>query len=85
MTQTEVIIREAIFGTLNEAQQYQLALDILQKYQPGIDASQEGRMPWETDEFISMLDRRSEEIRSGKVNPVPGEEVMARLKALTGK
>jgi len=32
MTQTEVAIREAVFGTLNEVQQYQLALNILQKY-----------------------------------------------------
>jgi len=42
-------------------------------------------MPWETDDFISMLDRRTEEMRSGKVKPVPEEEVMARLKELTGK
>ena len=38
------------------------------------------RMPWETDELFRELDRRVEEIRSGKVKAVPGEEVMAKLK-----
>ncbi|MFK7926255.1 MAG: addiction module protein [Bacteroidia bacterium] len=37
-------------------------------------------MPWETDELFQELDRRVEEIRSGKVKAVPGEEVMAKLK-----
>ena len=38
------------------------------------------RMPWETDELLQELDLRVEEIRSGKVKAVPGEEVMAKLK-----
>ncbi len=38
------------------------------------------RMPWETDELFQELDRRVEEVRSGKVKAVPGEEVMAKLK-----
>jgi putative addiction module component (TIGR02574 family) len=38
------------------------------------------RMPWETDELFQELDRRAEEIRSGKVKPIPGDEVMEKLK-----
>jgi putative addiction module component (TIGR02574 family) len=38
------------------------------------------RIPWETDEIFQELDRRVEEIRSGKVQAVAGEEVMAKLK-----
>lgn len=37
-------------------------------------------LPWETEELFKELDRRVEEIRSGKVNAIPGEEVMAKLK-----
>lgn len=37
-------------------------------------------MSWETEELFQELDRRVEEIRSGKVKAVPGEEVMAKLK-----
>lgn len=45
-----------------------------------VDESVAERMPWETDELFAELDRRVEEIRSGKVKAVPGEEVMAKLK-----
>jgi putative addiction module component (TIGR02574 family) len=45
-----------------------------------VDESAAERMPWETDELFAELDRRVEEIRSGKVKAVPGEEVMAKLK-----
>ncbi len=40
----------------------------------------DSRLPWETDDFFRELDRRVDDIRSGKVNAVPGAEVMAKLK-----
>ena len=39
---------------------------------------------WETEEFFKELDRRVEEVRSGKVKAVPGEDVMAKLKKRIG-
>ena len=82
MTEAEKIIREAIFTVLNEEQQYQLALEILHTFHPGMEASHEGHMPWETDEFFEMLERRSKEVQSGQIEPIPGDEVMARLRKL---
>lgn len=38
------------------------------------------RMPWETNELFTELDKRMEEIQSGKIEAVPGAEIMARLK-----
>ncbi|MCB0839436.1 MAG: hypothetical protein KDE26_14530 [Bacteroidetes bacterium] len=39
---------------------------------------------WETEEFFKELDHRVEEVRSGKVKAVPGEDVMAKLKKRIG-
>ena len=39
---------------------------------------------WETEECFKELDRRVEEVRSGKVKAVPGEDVMAKLKKRIG-
>lgn len=38
------------------------------------------RMPWETNELFTELDKRMEEIQSGNIEAVPGAEIMARLK-----
>jgi len=38
------------------------------------------RMPWETDALFAELDRRAEDIRSGKVQAIPGEDVMDKLR-----
>lgn len=60
---------------------FALVQALLGKVQDKID-SETGvsRMPWETEELFQELNRRVEEIRSGKVKSVPGEEVMAKLK-----
>jgi putative addiction module component (TIGR02574 family) len=42
------------------------------------------QFPWETEEFFKELDHRVEEVRSGKVKAIPGEEVMAKLKKRIG-
>ncbi|MEO1217603.1 MAG: addiction module protein [Bacteroidota bacterium] len=60
---------------------FALVQALLGKVQDKIDKeSGVSRMPWETEELFEELDRRVEEIRSGKVKAVPGEEVMAKLK-----
>lgn len=41
-------------------------------------------MPWESEELLRELDRRVEEIRSGKLASIPGEEVMKQLKNRMG-
>lgn len=43
-------------------------------------ASEEGHFPWESEAFWAELDRRADDIRSGKVTPIPGEEFMKKLK-----
>lgn len=40
----------------------------------------ESTLPWETDDLLLELDRRVEEVRSGKVKAIAGDEVMERLK-----
>lgn len=68
-------------------QRLRVALTILRGVDPEYisptDSTQ--RMPWETDEFLAELDRRSEEIKSGKVKAIPGEEFMAELRAMRGE
>ncbi|MEM7655225.1 MAG: addiction module protein [Bacteroidota bacterium] len=60
---------------------FALVQALLGKVQDKIGSETEAsRMPWETAELFQELDRRVEEIHSGKVHAVPGEEVMAKLK-----
>lgn len=42
------------------------------------------KLPWETDALFRDLDHRMEELRSGKVKAIPGEEVMAKLRRRIG-
>ena len=58
---------------------------LLGKVQDRISAeSEDSLMPWESKEFFQELDKRVEEVRSGRVKPIPGEEVMERLKKRMG-
>ena len=68
-------------------QRLRVALTILRGVDPEyITPTDSGeRMPWETKEFLAELDRRSEELRSGKVKPIQGDEFMAELRAMREK
>ena len=73
--------------TLPRNELFALVQAILGKIQHDIDMipqSEGSKMPWETDAFFEELDRRVEDIRSGKVKPIPGPEVMAKLKKRIG-
>jgi len=66
---------------LPQSELYALAQAILARIQHDMEEKTDGeRMSWETDELFDELDRRVAEIRSGKVKPIPGKEVMAKLK-----
>lgn len=41
-------------------------------------------MPWEDKELFAELDRRVEEVRSGKIKSILGEEVMEKLRERMG-
>ena len=71
--------------TLPRKEQFALIQAILQRIEDTeATHNPSERAPWETEDFFRELDRRVEEIRSGKVKPIPGEEVMAKLKKRIG-
>lgn len=37
-------------------------------------------LDWEDQTLLAELDRRAEEVRMGKIKPIPGEEVMEKLR-----
>lgn len=38
--------------------------------------------PWETEAFVAELDRRSQELRSGKVEGISGDDFLAELRKM---
>ena len=44
----------------------------------------EEERPWETPEFFAELDRRYQDVKSGKVKAIPADEVLEELRAITG-
>jgi putative addiction module component (TIGR02574 family) len=49
-----------------------------------VEEQEEEALPWETDALFRDLDRRMEELRSGRVKAIPGDEVMAKLRKRIG-
>lgn len=67
--------------TLPQGEQFALVQALLSRIKESVEITDEGtRMPWETDQFFKELDRRVDDVRSGKVKAIPGEEVMEKLK-----
>ena len=67
-------------------QRIRIALTILRGIEPEYlnpPTSEEAR-EWETPEFMAELDRRAEELRSGKVKGIPGDEFLKELREMRG-
>ena len=77
----------ALAAELPIFQRLRVALTILRGVDPEYisPADSTQRAPWETDEFLTELDRRSAELRSGTTKAIPGEELMAELRAMRDK
>jgi len=71
------ILEQAL--ALPQKEFYALAQAILAKIQQDMAGKTE-RLPWETDELFQELDRRVEEVRSGKVQAISDKTVMSKLK-----
>ncbi len=66
---------------LPQSEFFALVQILLGKVQDRIEGeTAESDVPWETDDLLLELDRRVEEVRSGKVKAIPGDKVMERLK-----
>lgn len=66
---------------LPQSEFFALVQILLGKVQDRIEGeTAESALPWETDDLLLELDRRVEEVRSGKVKAIPGDKVMERLK-----
>lgn len=73
--------------TLPRNELFALMQAILAKIQDDtnlMNETQDIKMFWEIDDLFRELDRRVEEVRSGKVKPIPGNEVMTKLKKRFG-
>lgn len=65
-------------------QRIRIALTILRGIEPESIQPEnvEEAMPWETAEFMAELDKRSEELRTGKVQAISGEDFLAELRSM---
>jgi len=65
-------------------EQVRIALMVLRGIEPDelVPTHAHEAMPWETSEFFAELDRRSEELRSGKVKGISGDEFLKELRSL---
>mgnify|MGYP001317705886 CR=1 FL=1 len=68
-------------------QRMRIALTILRGIEPDylIPPDSDERRPWETAEFMADLDRRAEELRSGKVEGISGDAFLDELRALRNR
>ncbi|MEZ4775749.1 MAG: addiction module protein [Bacteroidia bacterium] len=74
----------SLIGSLPIFQRIRIALTILRGIAPEEihPTVADEQMPWETEEFMAELDRRSEELRLGKVKGVPGEDFLTELRSM---